>query len=309
MVDVLDNIFEPFFGWDIAGTYQGAHEFIDFAIYLLFFIAITRFALSKHFDNKKTRNVLAVVVGIALSVGMVFFSSTYGFMIGDIGPLAGLLLLVFLGFIFYKFLRELGEKMAGAGAFVFLLLLFTIISIVPSFYNQLLDKVPFLEALISFAVFIAVFIVIRDLIKLLTKGNGDDDSEFPGIRDSDEYKKEKDRRKKEKEDAKQRKQDKEQDKDKDKEKEKQQKILDLYKAYFTQIYRVVRSILDADNTVDQEKKNRFYAQFEEIINNKLTSDHKTNQRYALSLIHSANTLGFFEQVKDALEKLRIAPHR
>jgi len=40
--NILSRLFEPFFGWDIAGTYQNAYQFIDFALYLIFFISVTQ---------------------------------------------------------------------------------------------------------------------------------------------------------------------------------------------------------------------------------------------------------------------------
>ncbi len=191
MADILSRILEPFFGWDIAGTYQNAHHFIDFVLYLFLFIYICRVALAKKFEGT-IKNSLAIIIGISLAIGMSIFGRTYGFMIGDLAPMAGLIFLVTLGMIFFKLVRDLGGKAPGAGAFAFLLLFFSITAIVPGFYSWLIDKVDFLEPLLSLAVFFAVFIAVRDMIGLLTGGKKkEEEDEWPGITD----KKDDDRRK------------------------------------------------------------------------------------------------------------------
>ena len=185
--NILNRLFEPFFGWDIAGTYQNAYQFIDFALYLIFFISVTKYALAKQIDNKKMRNSLAIILGISFAIAMSLFGQRWGFMIGNLAPMAGLLFLAVLGMIFFKLLRDLGEKAPGAGAFAFLLLFFSITAIVPGFYNWLIDKVNFLEPLLSLAVIFAVFIAVRDMIKLLTRGKKqEEDEEWPGIKDRKE---------------------------------------------------------------------------------------------------------------------------
>ena len=183
MVDILGNIFKPFFGWDILGAYDSAYEFIDFALYLFFFISILRYALKDRFDTKSAK-VLSIIIGIAMSIGMSMFSRVYGFRISDIGPLAGIIFLGTLGYLFFKFLRDMGNNTPGAGAIAFLLIYFSLISIVPSFYKWIIDKADFLEAILAFAVIVAVFIAVRDMIRLFTSG---EPADFPGIKESDSY--------------------------------------------------------------------------------------------------------------------------
>jgi len=184
--NILSRLFEPFFGWDIAGTYQNAYQFIDFALYLIFFISVTKYALAKQIDNKKMRNSLAIILGISFAIALSLFSQRWGFMIGDLAPMAGIIFLALLGMIFFKFLRDLGEKTPGAGAFAFLLLFFSITAIVPGFYNWLIDKVDFLEPLLSLAVFFAVFIAVRDMIQLISGEKKEEEEEWPGIKDKKE---------------------------------------------------------------------------------------------------------------------------
>ncbi|MEA3514017.1 MAG: hypothetical protein U9R34_00915 [Nanoarchaeota archaeon] len=188
MADVsslLNKLLEPFFGLDIAGTYQSASQFIDFVLYLIFFISITRFTLASRFDAK-TQKPISIIVGIALTIGMSFFGRRWGFSIGDLAPLAGLLFLVVLGMMFFKLLKDMGDSAPGAGAFAFLLIFFSITAIVPGFYSWIIQKVPFLEALLSIAVILAVFIAVRDMFGFI-RGNESGADEDMGIRDSREY--------------------------------------------------------------------------------------------------------------------------
>ena len=168
--NILDRLIEPFFGWDIAGTYQSASQFIDFVIYLIFFISVTRFALAKRFDAK-TQKPVTIIVGIALAIGMSFFGQRWGFSIGSLAPLAGLVFLVVIGMMFFNLLKSMMGSAPGAGAFAFLLIFFSITAIVPQFYQWIINKVPFIEALLSIAVIVAIFIALRELIYLI-KGEG-----------------------------------------------------------------------------------------------------------------------------------------
>ena len=162
--DLINRLLQPFFGMDIASLYQSYHGFIDFTIYLIFFIAVIQFALRFRFGEDRTAKTLAIVIGIAMAIGMSFFSQRYGFTIGDIAPLAGLIFLALLGLILYRFIRGLGAGVPGAGAFSFLLIFFTIVAIVPEFYNWIIDKVPFIELLMSIAVIVAVFLAVKAII-------------------------------------------------------------------------------------------------------------------------------------------------
>ena len=187
--NILDRLFEPFFGWNIAGTYQSASQFIDFVLYLIFFISVTRFALAKRFDAK-TQKPITIIVGIVLAIGMSVFGRRWGFSIGDLAPLAGLLFLVVLGMMFFKLIKDMGDSVPGAGAFAFLLIFFSMTAIVPSFYSWIIQKIPFLEALLSIGVLLAVFVAIKEMIGLITGGGakgGAKADEDMGIRDSREY--------------------------------------------------------------------------------------------------------------------------
>ncbi len=187
--NILDRLFEPFFGWNIAGTYQSASQFIDFVLYLIFFISVTRFALAKRFDAK-TQKPITIIVGIVLAIGMSVFGRRWGFSIGDLAPLAGLLFLVVLGMMFFKLIKDMGDSVPGAGAFAFLLIFFSMTAIVPSFYSWIINKVPFLEALLSIGVLLAVFVAVKEMIGLITGGGakgGAKADEDMGIRDSRDF--------------------------------------------------------------------------------------------------------------------------
>lgn len=195
--NILDRLLEPFFGWNIAGTYQSASQFIDFVLYLIFFISVTRFALAKRFDAK-TQRPITIIVGIAFAIGMSFFGRRWGFSIGDLAPLAGLLFLVVLGMMSFKLIKDMGDSAPGAGAFAFLLIFFSMTAIVPSFYSWIIQKVPFLEALLSIGVILAVFIAVKEMFGLITGGGGAKADGDMGLSDSKDFLKRKARDKEKK---------------------------------------------------------------------------------------------------------------
>ncbi|MEA3514655.1 MAG: hypothetical protein U9R34_04215 [Nanoarchaeota archaeon] len=111
--------------------------------------------------------------------------------------MAGLLFLFVLGMMFFKLIKDMGDSAPGAGAFAFLLIFFSMTAIVPSFYSWIIQKVPFLEALLSIGVILAVFIAVKEMFGLITGGGGAKADGDMGLSDSQEYLKKKEKKKRE----------------------------------------------------------------------------------------------------------------
>lgn len=158
----LRDIFKPFFGWDIKGTYENAHEFIDFILYIFIFLYISRLAVGKRWEGKTAKS-MAVILAIILSIGMSVFSQQYGFRVGDLGPLAALIFFGFVGIMAYKSLKDFLGDFSGAAAISFLIVFFLIASVAPQFLQEIYNKVPLLEGLISFMIVFAIIFAVKSI--------------------------------------------------------------------------------------------------------------------------------------------------
>lgn len=105
---------------DIASTYQQYSAFIDFTIYLTIFTALSRFVFTKKFPGKEGRTI-SVGISIILSVAMTVFSYTTGFKLGNLAPLASVMLLAIVAVGIFVFTRHLGGNSANASIVAFII--------------------------------------------------------------------------------------------------------------------------------------------------------------------------------------------
>ena len=176
--NILNEILKPFFGWDIAGTYQRAYAFIDFVLYLFIFIYITRYALSKRFEGS-TGKSLSVVIGIMLAIGMAVFERMFQFNIGKLAPLAGLIFFIVIAMLSFNVLKGFGSGFAGASSWAFILIYGALSGIIPQFLDFLYKHVPLLEALLYLALMFAIFGAIKGLIDIISKWFKNNDPPVP----------------------------------------------------------------------------------------------------------------------------------
>jgi len=80
-----------------------------------FFTSLCYAVLARRFDRQRAAVVMAVALGLALSVGLVWWEVDHGFSIRDMGPLAvGFVILILAG-VMYQAFRQVGGSWAGAG--------------------------------------------------------------------------------------------------------------------------------------------------------------------------------------------------
>jgi len=159
--NAFQSLFEPFFGWDIAGTYDKAYAFIDFVLYIFFFLYISRYAVGKKFEGPTAKS-LSVILSIILSIGMSVFSVRFGFKLGDIGPLAGLIFFGFMAIIVYNVIKEFGTGKAGAASVAFLLI-YAVLKAVNLKYIEYLEELPYIGPILSFAIIFAIIFAAKSV--------------------------------------------------------------------------------------------------------------------------------------------------
>lgn len=115
---IFATISSVFGNQDFDTMYNQYWWIIDLIIYLFLFGYIGKLTIGHQFGNKG--GPLGVIVGVALSVATVFFESTSGFRLGNLGPFAlAVALALFMIVIFRMFDGlNLGKGFSGAITFV-----------------------------------------------------------------------------------------------------------------------------------------------------------------------------------------------
>lgn len=115
------NIFESIsgiFGGQDFGTLYGQYWWIiDMIVYLFFFGYIGKLTMGQQFQGKG--GGLGIVVGVALSIAVVFFESTSGFRLGNIGPFGLAVALVIFGIVVWRFFKGMGFGGGTSAAWMF----------------------------------------------------------------------------------------------------------------------------------------------------------------------------------------------
>ena len=117
----LVEIFETVRGFDVAEAYGTFPFLIDTIIYFILFISIAQVTLGKQFEGPGGRGVV-IAVGLAMAVAISFWAKNVGFTLGNLGPLAGLILALIIGIKIYRLLR--GNESVGSGIWISIIVLY-----------------------------------------------------------------------------------------------------------------------------------------------------------------------------------------
>ncbi|HLD06028.1 MAG TPA: hypothetical protein VJC16_00655 [Candidatus Nanoarchaeia archaeon] len=134
--NLLEKVLQPFSSINVASTYQQNSVFIDFILYLVLFMGVTRFAMQKRYEPYG--KMIAIVVAVMLTIGMSVAEQRYGFTIGDFSPFVLLLFFALLIFFVYSILKGLGLNSNKLSIGIALLLVYALVTgISPSFYAEM----------------------------------------------------------------------------------------------------------------------------------------------------------------------------
>lgn len=87
----------------------------DLILAFMFFTALTYTVLAKRFEHQRPAVAMAASVGMALSIGLVWWEHRMGWSIRDLGSLAVGIAVILLAMILYQGIRQTGGTWAGAG--------------------------------------------------------------------------------------------------------------------------------------------------------------------------------------------------
>ncbi len=87
----------------------------DFVLAFTFFTAVVFAVLERRFGNKRPAIAMSAALGLALSIGLVWWEYQTGRSIRDLGPLAAGFAMILLAGVLYQAIRHVGGGWAGAG--------------------------------------------------------------------------------------------------------------------------------------------------------------------------------------------------
>ena len=168
----INQILEPFREIDIASTYQQNYLFIDFVIYLLIFVGLSKFVFGKRFSGNGGK-AISVGVGLILSLSMSVFSYTTGFSIGSFGPLAAIILVLLVGMLFFSFIRQMGGSSVNSGIGAFIVTYFMMRSVTPELYEWISKHAfaAWIDAVLMLSIPYLLYLLIRRFIPSLSSKN------------------------------------------------------------------------------------------------------------------------------------------
>lgn len=168
----FETILQPFRDLDIASTYQQFSVFIDFIIYLTIFTALSRFVFTKRFPGREGKTI-SIGIAFTLSIAMTVFSYTTGFKLGNLAPLAAVILLAIVAVGIFVFTKHLGGNSANASIVAFIISYLLTRATFPEVYqwaeqNQFAAWID-AAALLSIPILLAM-LVLRFKSSLSSKG-------------------------------------------------------------------------------------------------------------------------------------------
>ena len=87
----------------------------DFVLAFAFFTALAYAVVAKRFDRQRPAIAVSVALGMALSIGLVWWEQRIGLSVRDLGPLAVGFAIIVLASVMYQAIRQIGGSWAGIG--------------------------------------------------------------------------------------------------------------------------------------------------------------------------------------------------
>jgi hypothetical protein len=106
----LENLFAY---ENLTGLFESALP--DFVLSFAFFTSLVYAVLGKRFEHQRSAITMSAAIGLALSIGLIWWEQANGYSIKDLGPMAIGFALLVLAFVMYQSVRMVGGSWAGAG--------------------------------------------------------------------------------------------------------------------------------------------------------------------------------------------------
>ena len=101
------------FGISVAGLFET--HLVDFVLALIFFTALAYGILSPRFGHHRSSIVVSGSVGLALSIGLVWWEQSAKVSVRNLGPVAVVFIILLLATVMFQAIRKVGGAWAAGG--------------------------------------------------------------------------------------------------------------------------------------------------------------------------------------------------
>ncbi len=163
--NILDQLFAPLAGLDIARAYDKYSTVWDLAIYLVIFVGIAKVTLGKMFGENRGGRAIVTGVGIVLAISLVLMERQMGWSLRSFGPVAAGIFTILIGITIFQGLQRLTANRTLSSSATVVMLYFSMRAVSPNIFDwmQKNEWTAFLHSILLIAVFIALFQGVRAL--------------------------------------------------------------------------------------------------------------------------------------------------
>ncbi len=171
--DPLSMILSPFRGIRLQDVYHQHASIIDFVIFLILFIGISRATIGKKFPGTPGR-IMSVALGIILALSLSITQHRMNFNLASLGPFALVMLLAIAGIMLSQMLISLGIHNKISIAIAYIAIYASIRAFSPSFFDWLVRSIPFLAGIMSLSLIAAMLVLLFAIFPKLNQRPGAD---------------------------------------------------------------------------------------------------------------------------------------
>ena len=128
----------------------------DFILAFAFFTSVVYAVLGKRFEQQRPAIAMSAAIGLALSIGLVWWEQANDFSIKNLGPIAVGFALLLLAFVMYQSIHQIGGSWAGAGITIGLAIIIAQLVGMPiPFATEILQTIVVVALLVGLMAFVS----------------------------------------------------------------------------------------------------------------------------------------------------------
>lgn len=160
--NLLDLVFEPFKGFDLAKAYEDYSQVIDFFLYLIIFIGIAKVTLGRLFSGRGGKAV-TIGMGLVLALSLSIMEAQMNFNLKAFGPIAAFIFILLVGASLFLAIKHTGFGISGSASVAFVIMYISFSAVTPNVYNWLTSKMPLIRIVFIIALIMAVWQLISSI--------------------------------------------------------------------------------------------------------------------------------------------------
>jgi len=158
-----NNAFDSLRYLDLSGIYAQYSALIDLTLYFIIFLGLAKFVFEKRFPGRGGK-AITIGVGAVLAISLAVAEGRLGFNLQSFSPVAGLIVVLAVGFVLYALWRGMGTPAWIAILISLIVIYFGVGSVTPGFLAWLDTHIPIVHLAVVFAILI---LVVKGLLALI----------------------------------------------------------------------------------------------------------------------------------------------